>query len=122
MKNINGFKCEFKKPEIPQGKKDTINTFLHYSDPTAREERTVFGKAKRGLFYNYDDRLYGDDWTRGVKKAKELSRPKTAEFYEIALKEFHNAETLDLQHIILGCNMSNGYSYLIFGYTYTGGN
>lgn len=96
-----------------------IDTFLHYSDPDARKERTVFGAAKKGLFYNYSDRLYGQQWDDAWEKAKKKAKLKTARIFELALKYFHDSDDLDLQHIILGCNMSNGYSYLIFGYTYT---
>lgn len=97
-----------------------LNTFLHYSDPTAREERSIFGSAKKGLFYNYSDRLGGDRWTQGWEKAKaDGAAFKTARFYEIVLKHFHDSDDLNLQHIILGCNISTGYSYLVFGYTYT---
>lgn len=104
---------------VPFDKKSRIQTDLHYTDPTARQERTVFGRRKEGLFYSYDDRLYGDKWIEGAEIAKKQGiEPRTAEYYETILKHFHDAETLDLQHIILGCNMSNGYSYLVFGYTY----
>lgn len=97
-----------------------FQTFLHYSDPDARKERNVFGFAKKGLFYNYDDRLIGERWTEGWELAKKSGlKFKTAAFYEAVLKHFHDSDDLDLQHVILGCNMSNGYSYLVFGYTYT---
>lgn len=95
-----------------------FETFLHYSDPTANRERTVFGKAKEGLFYNYSDRLIGKKWNEGIEKAEKQAKPSTAKFFEIALNHFHDTTTVDLQHIVLGCNMSNGYCYLIFGYTY----
>jgi hypothetical protein len=97
-----------------------ITTFVHYSEPDAKKERDVFGQAKKGLFYNYDDRLIGERWTKGWELAKERGlKLKTARFYEEVLKYFHDSDDLNLQHIILGCNMSNGYSYLVFGYTYT---
>lgn len=80
----------------------------------------MFGVEKKGLFYNYSDRLVGDKWDEGWKKAKESgATEKTARFFEIVLNHFHDTEDVDLQHVVLGCNMSNGYCYLIFGYTYT---
>lgn len=104
---------------MTQPNKDKVfKTFLHYSDPSARKERTVFGAAREGLHYNYDDRLIGNAWTEGLKKAKEQAKPSTACYYEIALNHVHDTDTVDLVHVILGCNMSNGFSYLIFGYTY----
>ena len=100
--------------------KDTkIRTFMHYSDPDADKELTVFGRKREGLFYNYDDRLYGDAWTEGCKLAAEQAQPQTARFYEIALNHFHQTNDVNIEHIILGCNRSNGFSYLVFGYTYT---
>jgi hypothetical protein len=34
------------------------------------------------------------------------------------LNHFHDTDKVDLQHVMLGLNRSNGHSYLIFGYTY----
>lgn len=92
-------------------------TFLHYSDPTTREERTVFGSERKGLFYNYDDRLLGDKWTAGLKIAESQAVKNSARYFEIALSHFHD-KPASLEHVILGCNMSNGHSYLVFGYMY----
>lgn len=100
-------------------KNQPFRTDLHYSDPTANQERTVFGTPKKGLFYNYADRLCGTKWNEGWIKAKEQATPNTAKFFEIVLNHFHDSENVDLQHVILGCNRSSGYSYLVFGYTYT---
>lgn len=107
---------------VNRNKDATIKTFLHYSDPNADKQLTVFGHARKDLFYNYDDRLVGNKWYEGLEIAiKETgikrSSQHTARFFEIALSYFHNTP-VDLQHIILGCNQSNGYSYLVFGYTY----
>ncbi len=107
--------CEY--IAAPQNKRVQFNTFLHYSEPDTRE-RTVFGSPKPGLFYNYSDRLYGDEWTKGIELAALKAKPDTAAFFEIALNHFHNTNTVNLQHVILGLNRSSGYSYLIFGYTY----
>lgn len=106
--------------QAPTDKNARIRTFLHYSDPDANKELTVFGRQRPGLFYNYDDRLIGDEWTEGCRLAAEQAKPQTAKFYEIALNHFHQTTNVDIEHIILGCNRSNGYSYLVFGYTYTG--
>ena len=103
--------------------KDTpFRTFMHYDDIDADkpEPITVFGQAKEGLFYNYSDRLFGEDWNRGWKAAEaaglELS---TAHFFEAVLNVFHDSTDVDLQHVMLGVNRSNGFHYLVFGYTYT---
>lgn len=102
-------------------KNTPIRTFMHYSDEEAKGDPiTVFGSASSNLFYNYDDRLCGDAWSEGLKKAKAKHEPKTAKFYEVALQHFHNEEcpgcTIDLRHVMLGVNRSSGYSYLVFGY------
>ena len=100
-------------------KNTPFQTSLHYSERTYKIERTVFGKAHKGLFYNYSDRLLGDGWSAGVVSAKSLGLvPQSAAFFEEVLRVFHGAAQLDLQHVILGCNPSNGHSYLIFGYKY----
>jgi len=100
-------------------KNQPFKTDLHYSDPTAGQERTVFGVAKQGLFYNYSDRLCGDEWNKGWEAASKEATPRTARFFEIVLNHFHDSKDVNLQHVILGCNRSTGYSYLVFGYTYT---
>jgi len=86
---------------------------------TRGREVTVFGKASAALFYNYSDRLVGlEKYREGCKfaEAQGLDR-NTARYYEVVLSFFHNSPC-DLQHIVLGCNRSNGFDYLIFGYTY----
>ncbi len=105
---------------IADSKTEVMTTHLHYSDPTARTERCVFGKPTKGLFYNYSDRLCGDLWRLGWDEAKAKGlTPGTALFFEYVLNRFHDSDNVNLQHVILGCNMSNGYEYLVFGYTYT---
>jgi hypothetical protein len=95
---------------------------MHYSDPEAQEREpiTVFGAAKKGLFYNYSDRLLGKEWNEGWDLAKKAGlKLKTARFFEAVLNHFHGTTDVNLQHILLGVNLSSGYDYLVFGYTYT---
>jgi len=99
-----------------------IQWFLHYSDPQSRTLFTVFGEPKKELFYNYDDRLFGERWEQGCELAKARYEPGTPNYYQFALNHFHETDTVDLQHILLGCNSSSGYSYLVFGYTYDSSN
>lgn len=119
MMDDNGF-CRY-SPEYhaaTHNKDAVIQTYLNYNDADT-SERDVFGSAKKGLFYNYSDRLYGELWKEGVDLAvKEGIKGNTARFYERILNHFHQTVTVDLQHIILGVNLSTGYSYLVFGYTY----
>lgn len=97
-----------------------IRTFMHYSDHDAHKEVTVFGSRNDWLRYNYSDRLSQwdcDKWRAGLDIAKSQGlSPQTARYYEVALSHFHDSPC-DLQHIILGCNRSNGFHYLIFGFT-----
>ena len=102
-------------PPAVRDKNRVIDTWQHYSDHRADKEETVFGAPEPNLFYNYDDRLYSDEWQDGLKLAAEQATKSTARFYEIALTRFHG-KPVDLRHIILGVNRSNGYSYLVFGY------
>jgi hypothetical protein len=115
----NGYLYDCQRRWITFDKDTPFKTFLHYNEPDADKERDVFGSAKPGLFYNYSDRLYGDDWREGEKLATKTAQPNTARYYEICLNRFHHTDDVDLQHVILGCNRSTGYCYLIFGYTYT---
>jgi hypothetical protein len=116
-------------PRVITDKDHLIRTFMHYTDLEARKTLTVFGMEKEGLFYNYDDRLYASSgyptltWAKCLQRAaKKLgiktSEQRTARMYELALCSFHNTDTVDIQHIVVGCNLSNGFSYLVFGYTY----
>lgn len=119
------------KPSPNWDKNIKLRTDLHYSDPEARKLLNVFGEEKRGLFYNYSDRIEGWDskkWRKGLELAKEGSREVdsksqyqvgSARYFEVALNHFHDVEDVNMGHIILGCNISTGYSYLVFGYRYT---
>ncbi len=114
----SGSPCD-KGEETVTDKNEPFRVFMHYTDPDACREVTVFGEERPGLFYNYSDRLYGDLWSEGCKLADTQAKPKTARYFEIVLNHLHGATDVNLQHVSLGCNRSSGYSYLIFGYTYT---
>ena len=108
------------EPVVVRNKSIPFRTFMHYLDKDASKELTVFGGSRSGLHYNYEDRLYGGKWTEGLRIASEQANKGSARFYEIALNHFHGVSDVDLQHVVLGCNRSNGHSYLVFGYTYKG--
>lgn len=101
-------------------KNKEIETFLHYSDPRANGDPiTVFGSPNKNAFYNYSDRLEYGPWQDATKKVAERKiNPKTAKFFEEALKLYHKTKKLKLFHIMVGVNRSSGYHYLIFGYEY----
>ena len=92
---------------------------MHYSDPQSDKVLTVFGEKSPGLFYNYSDRLIGKEWDDAQDSADENGFTRgTAAWFEWALKHFHGAKKLDLRHMLLGVNRSNGYHYHVYGYTY----
>ncbi len=98
-----------------------IETYLSYNDPDT-SERTVFGVpadspyGHKNLLYVYDDRLDCTKWRSSLEAANCVySEPNTARFYEIGLSLYYG-KPVNLQHIILGVNRSNGFSYLIFGF------
>ena len=94
-----------------------IRTFLHYSDRDRNREICVFGEARDGLFYNYDDRLPHPKWQEGLNVATTQAVKNSARYFEIALSHIHD-KSCNVEHILLGCNKSSGFSYLVFGYTY----
>jgi hypothetical protein len=116
--NQLGFACS-RSRDVVRDKATRFRTDMHYSDPDANREVTVFGEPLPGLFYNYSDRLYCTKWVKGCELAEKQAEPGTARYYEIALNYFHDSSDVDLQHVTLGCNRMSGFSYLIFGYTYT---
>lgn len=96
-----------------------IRTHTNWDSKEADEERTIFGKSSKGLFYVYSDRLY--DWnhdlaTKAKENAKKISNENTAEFFALMLSYYYNCEYIQLEHIIAGCNRSNGFPYLVFGF------
>lgn len=109
-----------RQSQAPQGKQDRIRDFIHYSEPDFGPSVTVWGKNTHGLFHNYADRLPYSRYNAGVKLAKEAGiELHTAAFYEHVLKHVHRADMLDLKHICIEGNKSNGRSILCFGYEYT---
>lgn len=117
--DINGNRI--RKPQTIWSEDATLDTFTHYSSPKAKEVRTIFGKEEKGLFYNYSDHLWGWDYDkmeRANKYAKLVASPNTAKYFKAMLSYFHDGAEVSLRHIMAGCNMSNGYDYLVYGYKY----
>ena len=113
------YECEYQERACTD--KDTpFRTFMHYSDPEAEGDPiTVFGSPKKGLFYNYSDRLFGKEWEESWEKARAANlTPSTARFFEAVLNNYHDSTNVNLQHVLLGVNRSTGYHYIVFGYTY----
>lgn len=96
-----------------------LSTHTSWNSPEADKERTIFGAQEKSLHYVYSDRLqqwdyYKDQNAREI--ARSLCEKNTAEFFAIMLSFYHNCQYVALQHIIAGCNRSNGFPYLIFGF------
>jgi len=95
-----------------------LDIYTSYMEPRSKDNRTIFGKTDSSLSYNYDDRILEWDYNKAREsydKAASVARPKTARFYQEMLKNFHDKE-VQLKHIMAGCNRSNGFPYLVFGY------
>ncbi len=99
-----------------------LETFTNYTQPKSRDNRTIFGRAEKDLFYNYDDRLIQYDYERHklayahANGEVPLEQPyhRTARWFEAYLTYYYEEPT-EVRHIMAGCNRSNGYSYLVFG-------
>ena len=73
-----------------------------------------------GAHYNHSDRIsewYNDDKVEQAwnETKSQVGDKITAEFYETWLQHVYDDPTTSLQHIMAGVNVSNGYSYLVFG-------
>jgi hypothetical protein len=96
-----------------------LETMPHYSDKRFEKEQTVFGAPEDGLGYDYSDRLVEWDYNKS-KLASEVAtqsgaKPRTARWYQAYLSAYCRY-TVELKHIIVGVNHSNGYPYCVFGY------
>lgn len=110
-----------RKPLIIHNPDQILDTYTNWNSQQADKERTIFGAKENGLFYNYSDRLDGWDYEkarRGNEYAALVATPKTARFYAAMLSYFHDGAEVELRHIIAGCNRSNGFPYLVYGYKY----
>ena len=99
----------------------TLDTFAHYSDPRfySGETKTIFGKEEEGLFYNYDDRLveWDAELEKASRKAADVSTnnaSNTGKWFQEYLSNYYKHE-VELRHILIEVNVSNGFSYLVFG-------
>ena len=101
-----------------KNKHENICTYISYREPESRQRGvTVFGDQSENLFYNYSDRLDYEKWKAARAQAlNEIGNRDCAAFFELALKLYHDVKSIDLQHIVAGCNLSNGFPWLCFGY------
>ena len=87
-------------------------------DHRFKDPQTIWGAEEDGLRYDYSDRLQQYDYDKeraAAKKATEEGHePRTAAWVEVYLSEIYG-EPVKIRHIASGFNVSNGYSYQIFG-------
>lgn len=126
--------------------KDIRLPSCHYTDDRYKHAQTVFGRRRDGLSYDYSDRFPQWDstkWNEGHEKAKEMADrgdivAGSVRYYEIVLSYFHNAvemiavdpadltsfrtnPTVSIEHVLIGFNWSNGFSYQVYGYHFPNG-
>jgi len=116
----NGY-GKYKRPVI-RSEDAVLETYTNWNSPQADKERTIFGDKEADLFYNYSDRLAQWDYDkdrRANEYAALVAQPKTAKYFTAMLSYFHDGAEVSLRHIVAGCNRSNGFPYLVYGYKYT---
>lgn len=100
-------------PDVP------LETMPHYSDDRFRREQTVYGRAEKGLVYNYSDRIWQWDYKKAEEATEIANKSKfklrSARWYEVYLSAFFG-KPIQIKHILAGVNVSNGYPYCVFGY------
>jgi hypothetical protein len=98
-----------------------LNTTPHYTNPLFRTPQTVFGRERKGLHYDYSDRLWEWDWNKASAASDAATtsgaRLKTAAWYEAFLSAYY-ARPVVVHHILAGYNLATGYPYAVFGYTF----
>lgn len=95
-----------------------LDTYTSYTDPRSRDNRTIFGAEEDGLHYDCDDRLVELDYKKSQEAkahADGVAIRKTAAWFQTYLSFFYGYQ-VEVRHILAGCNRSNGWPYLVFGW------
>jgi hypothetical protein len=111
--SYNLIPCAYSKTEVLQ------NLNPHYSNNifSGGKSHSIYGKEDDTLFYVYNDRLDHSFWTYcWLRVTDEGFVEPTAEKYEKALQYYFNSPDLRIGNIKVGVNVSNGYSYQIYGF------
>jgi hypothetical protein len=61
-----------------------------------------------------------DFYAASGESADEVGNNDSPRFFEEALRRAYDTSELTLRHLIVGCNVGNGYPYLRFGFTMPG--
>lgn len=104
-----------------------LNSYIqdnpHYSDPefSRGQTKVVFGEQEKGITYDYSDRLWGWDSNKAQSASeyasKKAGRPNTARWHQVFLSQYFD-RSVELRCIIVGVNVSSGYSYRCYGYKF----
>lgn len=127
QKKMFGGEGEYRYPSTTDPDKE-LETAPSYTDHRFNKEQDVFGAKEENLSYDYSDRLVDfdrkEDGEAGgkVRTATEAANqsganPKTQRWYENYLSAYFG-EPVELRHIVVGVNKSNGWYYQVFGYRF----
>lgn len=102
---------------VVRSKTETL-AYPHYSDPTWRSARLIFGAQVETDESNYADRLR--EWSR--KDAERASAAvegmdRTVAMWETWLTTYHQRPVV-VRYIIAEVSPSTGYAYYFLGYDY----
>lgn len=102
-----------------------LNLFGHYSDSRFANGNTitVYGlpsgrHGHAGLHYNYSDRLWQHDYQLAKESAwiatETGATVNSPRWLTIFLSHYYG-KRVELRHVLVGVNVSNGYHYNVFG-------
>lgn len=99
--------------------KDKKLPSCHYTDDRFQHPQTIFGRRNKRTGYDYSDRYPQwdyDKWQEARRIAQESDAVNgSVRYFEIMLTHFHGKKT-EIDHVLTGFNLSDGYSYYVFGY------
>jgi hypothetical protein len=73
----------------------------------------------KGATYNYSDRIWQWDWDKADVSRKAVDESldrRSPAFIQAWLRLYFDKPDLELVHVMAGFNVSNGYSYQVYGY------
>src|SRR5262245_58528074 len=99
--------------------------FAHYTDPRFMGGKTVtvYGQpsgptGNPDLFYNYSDRLWQSDYDLAKESSwvatESGATQNSARWLTVFLSHYYG-HRVDLLHVVVGVNVSNGHHYNVFG-------
>ncbi len=102
-----------------RNKNERLHDNPHYTEEEFKHPQTIFGSKSQCLHYVYSDRIWQADYKKSQQAAAKANASgadlHTCRWYEVYLSEFFGKKIV-IDHIMAGCNLSSGISYLVFGY------